>query len=226
MPISSQGADYLRNRPDVGDGRIGAIGFSIERRLLEAAARSATIRAVVSESAGGRVGETDASGLFRPLVDASMLVMTTAATVFQNRSAPRDRGAHRIDRASPRVPHLRGARHRRRGHPAHVHLRLQASRKRWRVPGSTPAASRRPAEYERQVIEFVDRRCWIAGDLREGNGDRGFNLTHDTIRLKRDWLSRVLTGPSQLAQRSEWALHVADDNFLAAARDVGERPPR
>ena len=57
------GAEYLQGRPDVDDGRIGAIGFSIGgEQLLEAAARSTAIKAVVSEGAGGRVGETDGLG--------------------------------------------------------------------------------------------------------------------------------------------------------------------
>ena len=54
------GAAYLQHRGDVDRSRIGAIGFSIGGEiLLEAAAQSSAFRAVVSEGAGERVGETD-----------------------------------------------------------------------------------------------------------------------------------------------------------------------
>jgi hypothetical protein len=155
------GAEYLRSRTDVDKDRIGAIGFSIGgEQLLEAAARSAAISAVVSEGAGGRVGETDASGPFRPLIQASMAVMTTATTVFQNHG-PHPRIEERIGLIAPRsvfliyaVPGI-GEEDIRQpkfyaaaGEPKAI----------WRVPGSnhTGGLEAQPAEYERRVIEFLD----------------------------------------------------------------------
>ena len=156
------GADYLRNRPDVDEDRIGAIGFSIGgEQLLEAAARSTTIRAVVSEGAGGRVGETDASGLFRPLVDASMLVMTTATTVFQNHG-PHPRIEERIGLIAPRSVFLiyavPGIGEEDIRQPT-FYAAAGEPKAMWRVPGSehTGGIEAQPAEYERRVIEFVDR---------------------------------------------------------------------
>jgi uncharacterized protein len=155
------GAEYLQGRPDVEDDRIGAIGFSIGgEQLLEAAARSTAIRAVVSEGAGGRVGETDASGTLEPLVDLSMHVMTAATSVFQNHG-PHPRIEERIGLISPRpvfliyaVPGI-GEEDIRQpqffaaaGEPKQI----------WRVPGSghTGGLEAQPAEYERRVIEFLD----------------------------------------------------------------------
>jgi hypothetical protein len=155
------GAEYLRSRPDVDEDRIGAIGFSIGgEQLLEAAARSSAIKAVVSEGAGGRVGETEASGLFRPLIEASMLVMTAATTVFQNHG-PHPRIEERIGLIAPRpvlliyaVPGI-GEEDIRQptfyaaaGEPKSI----------WRVPGSdhTGGFEAQPAEYERRVIAFLD----------------------------------------------------------------------
>jgi len=47
--------EWLRRRPDVDDGRIGGLGFSVGGEvLLEAAAANERIRAVVSEGAGVR----------------------------------------------------------------------------------------------------------------------------------------------------------------------------
>ena len=156
------GADYLRNRPDVDEDRIGAIGFSIGgEQLLEAAARSTTIRAVVSEGAGGRVGETDASGLFRPLVEASMLVMTTATTVFQNHG-PHPRIEERIGLIAPRSVFLiyavPGIGEEDIRQPT-FYAAAGEPKAMWRVPGSehTGGIEAQPAEYERRVIEFVDR---------------------------------------------------------------------
>jgi hypothetical protein len=155
------GAEYLQSRRDVVDDRIGAIGFSIGgEQLLEAAARSTAIRAVVSEGAGGRVGETDASGTLEPLVDLSMHVMTAATSVFQNHG-PHPRIEERIGLISPRpvfliyaVPGI-GEEDIRQpqffaaaGEPKQI----------WRVPGSghTGGLEAQPAQYERRVIEFLD----------------------------------------------------------------------
>jgi hypothetical protein len=155
------GAEYLRSRPDIDDDSIGAIGFSVGgEQLLEAAARSTAISAVVSEGAGGRVGETDASGPLEPLVDLSMLVMTTATTVFQNHG-PHPRPEERVGLIAPRslfliyaVPGI-GEEDIRQpqfyaaaGEPKSI----------WRVPGSdhTGGFEAQPAEYERRVIAFLD----------------------------------------------------------------------
>jgi uncharacterized protein len=155
------GAEYLRSRPDVDPGRIGAIGFSIGgEQLLEAAARSKAIRAAVSEGAGGRVGETDASGPLKPLVDLAMLVMTTSTSVFQNHG-PHPRLEGRVGLIAPRsvffvyaVPGI-GEEDVRQpqfyaaaGEPKAI----------WHVPGSdhTGGLEAQPAEYERRVITFLD----------------------------------------------------------------------
>ena len=166
------GAEYLRTRPDLDDERIGAIGFSIGgEQLLEAAARSTAIKAVVSEGAGGRVGEADgASGPFAPLVDVSMQVMTASATVFQNHG-PHPRIEERIGLIAPRpvfliyaVPGI-GEEDLRQpqffaaaGGPKQI----------WRVPGSnhTGGLEAQPAEYERRVIEFLDQSLLKPGTER------------------------------------------------------------
>jgi hypothetical protein len=155
------GAAYLQGRPDVDDARIGAIGFSVGgEQLLEAAARSTAIRAVVSEGAGGRVGETDASGVLAPLVDVSMFVMTTATTVFQNHG-PHPRPEERIGLIAPRpvfliyaVPGI-GEEDIRQ---PQFYAAAGEPRSMWRVPGSdhTGGFEARPAEYERRVIAFLD----------------------------------------------------------------------
>jgi hypothetical protein len=155
------GAGYLQSRADVDDARIGAIGFSVGgEQLLEAAARSTAIRAVVSEGAGGRVGETDASGVLEPLVDVSMFVMTTATTVFQNHG-PHPRPEERIGLIAPRpvfliyaVPGI-GEEDIRQ---PQFYAAAGEPKSMWRVPGSshTGGLEAQPAEYERRVIAFLD----------------------------------------------------------------------
>ena len=155
------GAEYLRARPEVDDERIGAIGFSIGgEQLLEAAARSDTIKAVVSEGAGGRVGETDASGVSAPLVDLSMHVMTAATTVFQNHG-PHPRIEQRIGLIAPRpvfliyaVPGI-GEEDIRQ---PQFYAAAGKPKQIWRVQGSdhTGGLEAQPTEYESRVIEFLD----------------------------------------------------------------------
>lgn len=155
------GAEYLQGREDVDDARIGAIGFSVGgEQLLEAAARSTAISAVVSEGAGGRVGETDASSRLEPLVDVSMFVMTTATSVFQNHG-PHPRLEKRIGLIAPRpvfliyaVPGI-GEEDIRQ---PQFYAAAGEPKAMWRVPGSdhTGGFEAQPAEYERRVIAFLD----------------------------------------------------------------------
>lgn len=153
--------EYLRRRSDVDPDRIGAIGFSIGgEALIEAAAQHDGIKAVVSEGAGERVGEVDASGVERVLLAAPMAVMTAAMTVFQNHGPPPPI-VERIGLIAPRPvlliyaePGQGGERTRQpryyaaAGEPKAI----------WRVPGSghTGGLEAQPEEYERRVIAFLD----------------------------------------------------------------------
>jgi uncharacterized protein len=155
------GAAYLEGRPDVEAGRIGAMGFSIGgEMLLETAAKSTAIDAIVSEGAGERVGEVEASGPIRLLAEPAMTIMTAATTVFGN-TGPPPPIVDRIGRIAPRpilliyaVPGMGGEDYRQpqyyaaAGEPKAI----------WEVPGSkhTGGFEADPAEYERRVVEFFD----------------------------------------------------------------------
>jgi hypothetical protein len=155
------GAEYLKRRPDVEPGRIGAMGFSIGGEiLLETAAKSTAIDAIVAEGAGERVGEVDASGPIRLLTDPAMTVMTGATTVFGN-TGPQPPIVDRIGRIAPRavfliyaVPGIGGEDYRQ---PLY-YAAAGAPKEIWRVPGSghTGGLEAQPAEYERRVVEFFD----------------------------------------------------------------------
>jgi pimeloyl-ACP methyl ester carboxylesterase len=152
---------YLRGRPDVDDERIGAIGFSIGGEILiEAAAQRDGIRAVVSEGAGERVGEIDASGVKRILFAAPMAVMTASMTVFQNHGPPPPI-VERIGLIAPRPVFLIYADPGQGGESVRQPKYLAAAgepKEIWRVPGAghTGGLDAQPQEYERRVIAFFD----------------------------------------------------------------------
>lgn len=153
--------EYLRSRPDVDADRIGAIGFSIGGEiLLEAAAQPDGIKAVVSEGAGERVGEVDASGLERALIAAPMAVMTAAMTVFQNHGPPPPI-VDRVGLIAPRPILLIYADPGQGGESVRQPKYYAAAgqpKEIWLVPGAghTGGLQAQPAEYERRVIAFFD----------------------------------------------------------------------
>ncbi len=156
------GAAYLRTRPDVDPGRIGGIGFSIGgENLLEAAAESTAFKAVVSEGAGERMGEVDASGLDRVLTAPSMAVMTAAVTVFSNQGPPPPI-VGLIDKIAPRAVFLIHADPGMGGETIRQPKYYAAAgepKRLWKVPGAehTGGIDAQPAEYERRVIAFYNR---------------------------------------------------------------------
>jgi pimeloyl-ACP methyl ester carboxylesterase len=154
-------AAYLQRRPDVDPDRIGAIGFSIGgEMLLRAAARSDSIRAVISEGAGDRVGETDVTGIARVLVDPSQAVMTAATAIFSNHLPPPPI-ADRIGDISPRPVLLiyadPGAGGESTSQPEYF-AAASEPKAIWKVPGSshTGGIDAQPVEYERRVTTFFD----------------------------------------------------------------------
>ncbi len=152
---------YLRSRPDVDAERIGAIGFSIGGEILiEAAAQRDGIAAVVSEGAGERVGEVDASGVERILLAAPMAVMTAAMTVFQNHGPPPPI-VERIGLIAPRPVLLIYADPGQGGESVRQPKYFAAAgqpKQIWKVPGAghTGGLDAQPEEYERRVITFLD----------------------------------------------------------------------
>lgn len=159
--------DYLRRRPDVDPGRIGGFGFSVGGEiLLEAAAKSSGLKAVVSEGAGIRLGEglergEGLSDLERALWNPASVVMTAAATVFSNHGPPPPI-VDRIGRIAPRAVFLIYAQPGMGGETTRQPRYYAAAgqpKAIWKVPGSahTGGINARPIEYEHRVIAFFDR---------------------------------------------------------------------
>ena len=98
--------DYLQTRPDVDPDRIGGIGLSVGGELmLEAAAETDELKAVVSEGAGARAYsdsmQEDMPKSDRPLGSIVNAMRVGALSVFDNQLPPRNL-RDLVGRISPR----------------------------------------------------------------------------------------------------------------------------
>lgn len=154
---------WLRRRPDVDPDRIGGIGLSVGgEMMLETAARTRRLAAVVSEGAGSRTFSEDqdydlrgVDAVLSALVSASR---TAATAVFSDQPPPPNLRAlaRRIRQpllliAAPNSGHgeeLNRGYARAAGGPATL----------WELPESRHVGGiqARPAEYERRVVRFFD----------------------------------------------------------------------
>jgi len=153
---------FLQRQPDVDAQRIGGIGLSVGgEMMIEAAAESKALKAIVSEGAsersvrdqianpGTRIDEVVGLGLF-----------TAAAALWTSDLPPADlRGlARRIT-----VPALfvYGERGQPAEQPANegFYAAVRGPKELWEVPGSghMKGIEAQPAEYERHVVGFFDR---------------------------------------------------------------------
>ena len=154
---------FLQRRPDVRDGRLGGIGLSVgAEALLQAAAESPGLKAVVSDGAGSRSIRED---LANPRSDKwsdipTSLVISAGTAILSNRAPPpnlKDLVAHIAPRPvlfiygqhdQPNVRGLTPSYYNAAGTPKAI----------WQVPGAshTGAIDSHPREYERRVISFFD----------------------------------------------------------------------
>ncbi len=154
---------FLQSRPDVDPDRIGAIGLSVGgEMLIEAAAESTALKAIVSEGASGRSVRDDIANPGTPLGAVLMTGAITAATaVFTSNVAPAD-----LKGLVPKI----GARStffiyaektsavEERPNEA-FYAAAQGPKQLWEVPGSRHMGGidAQPREYERRVVGFFDR---------------------------------------------------------------------
>ena len=154
--------EFLQGRPDVDPERIGAIGLSVGgEMLIEAAAESDALKAIVSEGASGRSVRDIVAN---PGNQWQEVIGNSVATVG-------DRGLHgQCPAVRPEEPRPRDRRSHllrlRRAWPAGREAgqrRLLRGRARpegiWEVPGSghMGGTKAQPREYERRVVGFFDR---------------------------------------------------------------------
>lgn len=154
----------LQRRPDVERARIGGIGLSVGgEMMLESAAKSPGLKAVVSEGAGERsVREyLDMTGSGKWLQIPSSAALTAGVALFGNTTPPASL-KDLVGRIAPTPVLFIYGEHGQEGerdlNPTYY---KSAGRPKaiWEVPGSghTGGINARPKEYERRVIGFFDR---------------------------------------------------------------------
>jgi uncharacterized protein len=152
---------FLRHRRDVDPARIGGIGLSVGgENMIEAAAESQALRAIVSEGASARSVRDDldnGAGWQNVLGDG---VATAATALFSDNAPPQ--------RLRTLVPKIHGAVffvYGQKGQPAErpanraYYAAARGPKQIWEVPGSghIGGIDARPAEYEQRVVGFFDR---------------------------------------------------------------------
>ncbi len=155
---------YLQHRPDVDPDRIGGIGLSVGgEMMIEAAAETDELAAVVSEGAGARSTtedmDEDDSGLAKyPLGFAISAVKTAAVAVSSNQAPPANLKdlAAKVEQpmlliAAPNAPtgeKLNRGYAKAAGDSATL----------WEIPesGHVGGLKSRPEEYERRVVGFFN----------------------------------------------------------------------
>ena len=155
---------YLQSRADVERNRIGGIGLSVGgEMMLEAAAKSPGLEAVVSEGAGERsVRENlDMTQDGKWIGIPSSLAVTAGTALFSN-NAPPPSLKDLVDRIAPTPVFFIYGEH---GQPGERNLNptyyaaAGQPKMLWEVPGSghVGGIDAQPREYERRVIGFFDR---------------------------------------------------------------------
>ena len=154
------GIDFLKQRDDVDRGRIGGLGLSVGgEMLLQTAAETSDLAAVVSEGAGARTAAEevgDVEGLEKAGAFVTYLARDTANAVFSNQMPPQHL-KELVPRIAPRPILLIHAGSRDVGTLGPDYYRAAREPKQiWQVPagGHTDGIDARPREYERRVVAF------------------------------------------------------------------------
>jgi hypothetical protein len=158
------GVKFLTRRADVDAGRIGGIGLSVGgEMMLQTAADTEQLSAVVSDGAGARVISEeldDIDDTFGKLFSAPMFAVKTASlAVFSNHAPPANLTKY-ISRVAPRPIMLIHAAKGEVDRKTPEYLAAaRGHAEEWEVPrgGHTAGIRTMPAEYARRVVSFFDR---------------------------------------------------------------------
>lgn len=157
--------DFLTGRPDVDNHRIGGLGLSVGgETLLETAAHTDRVRALVSEGAGARTWKEDHE---LPGAEGWLLlpffVSASASTATFSNTMPPESLKELVKDIPPRPVFLIHARgevlnevyYESAGEPENWEL--------WEVPGAKHVGGleAQPEEYERRVVGFFDRALLV-----------------------------------------------------------------
>jgi uncharacterized membrane protein YidH (DUF202 family) len=155
------GVAFLQARRDVREGRIGGIGYSVGGELmLEAAAGSTGLRAVVADGAGERsVREATLRGAAGALALPTAAVQTLAVALLSGEPPPPSL-VDLVPDISPRPLLLIGAGRDNGGEDLQPHYYEAAGAPKtfWKIPeaGHTGGFEARPREYAARLLAFFE----------------------------------------------------------------------
>jgi hypothetical protein len=153
---------FLQSRPDVDPQRIGGIGLSVGgEMMIEAAAESTALKAIVSEGASSRSVRDELAnpgGGWQEVIGTGVATVGTA--LFSNNLPPRS-----LKSLAPEISGAVFFVYGERGQPAEqpanqaFYEAAHEPKQIWEVPGSghIGGTEAQPQEYERRVTAFFDR---------------------------------------------------------------------
>jgi uncharacterized protein len=152
---------WLRRQPDVRDGRVGGIGFSVGgEMMLEAAAHNPLLRAVISEGAGIRSIHEELLYGARSIPALPTQAVQTAALAVLSGTPPPPSLRDLVKRIAPRPIFLIYAEHGVGSEDLNKNFYRAAREPKqlWRVDGAghTGGYQADPDGYERRVVGFFD----------------------------------------------------------------------
>jgi uncharacterized protein len=153
---------WLRRQPDVRDGHVGGIGFSVGgEMMLEAAAQNHNLRAVVSEGAGIRSIREELLYRARSIPALPTQAVQTAALAVLSGTPPPPSLHDLAKRIAPRSVFLIYAEHGVGSEDLNKNFYRAAGEPKqlWRVPGAghTNGMTAQPRAYEQRVVGFFDQ---------------------------------------------------------------------
>jgi uncharacterized protein len=154
---------FLQRQPDVDPQRIGGIGLSVGgEMMIEAAAESSALKAIVSEGASSRSVRDEIAnpgGAWQEVIGNG--VATAATAIFSNNLPPATLKSLAPKIAPGSVFFVYGERGQPAEQPANQAFYAAAGQPKaiWEVPGSghIGGIDAQPAEYERRVVAFFDK---------------------------------------------------------------------
>lgn len=158
---------FLEAQSDVRDGRIGGLGLSVGgEQLLEAAAQTNGLRAVVSEGAGLRSVRESLARNDVPRIQIWLQypfdAVLTAATIVLGGNLPPPSLERLVHNIAPRPVYLiyggRGQAAERALTPAYYQAAAQPKAL-WEIPEAqhTGGLEARPRQYEQRIVDFLDQ---------------------------------------------------------------------
>jgi dienelactone hydrolase len=161
---------FLQSRPDVDPDRIGGIGLSVGgEMMMEAAAESGALKAIMSEGGSGRSVRDIWANPDRKWPELLGNGVATAATaLFTDNLPPRS-----LRSLAPKIQGASFFVYGEQGQPVEkpandaFYAEARGPKEIWEVPGSghMKGIEAQPQEYDRRVVAFFDRAL-----LKEGGG--------------------------------------------------------